>query len=74
MPAVIALGVPTVTVLVIEHVFASVIVQVYVAAPRPVAVAAVPPLGAHEYVNVPVPPVALTAAEPFVPPLHDTDV
>ena len=34
--------------------------------------AAAPPLGAHEYVSVPVPPDADTAALPFVPPLQLT--
>ena len=32
----------------------------------------VPPLGAHEYISVPVPPVADTDALPFVPPLQLT--
>ncbi|MOA44693.1 hypothetical protein D3C78_1670110 [compost metagenome] len=43
-------------------------VQVYVPAERPVADAAVPPLGAHEYAYGPVPPAVLTAAEPSLPP------
>ena len=35
----------------------------------------VPPLGAHEYVKVPVPPVAdTTDALPLLPPLQLTDV
>jgi hypothetical protein len=48
---IVAVGEPAltiVTVRVIEQPFASVIVQVYVPAASPVAVAPVPPLGAHE--------------------------
>ena len=45
---VIAVGCVIVTVCVRIHAFASVIVHVYVLAASPVAVAAVPPLGAHE--------------------------
>jgi hypothetical protein len=45
--AVIADGSVMLTVFVIEHPFASVIVQVYVPAASPVAVAAVPPAGVH---------------------------
>ena len=37
-----------VTDLVMEQAFASVIVHVYTPTPKPVAVAAVPPVGAHE--------------------------
>jgi len=45
--ALTAVGCVMVTVLVIEHPFASVMVAVYVPAERPVAVAPVPPEGAH---------------------------
>jgi hypothetical protein len=61
-----------VTVLVSVQVLASVMVTVYVPAASPVAVAAVPPDGAHAYVYAPVPPVTVTVAEPLVPPLHAT--
>jgi hypothetical protein len=50
----------------------SVIVQVYVPIARPEAVAAVPPEGAHAYVNEPAPPEAATVADPFDPPEQDT--
>jgi hypothetical protein len=46
---------------------ASVTVHVYVPGQRPVAVAAVPPEGAHEYVNGPTPPVVVTVALPVHP-------
>jgi hypothetical protein len=49
-------------------------VTVYVPAASPVAVAAVPPDGDHEYVYPGVPPLGVTVAEPFVLPLHDTFV
>jgi hypothetical protein len=49
-----------------------VIVQVYVPAQSPVAVAPVPPEGAHAYVYIPVPPLATTAALPLHTPLHVT--
>jgi hypothetical protein len=49
-------------------------VTVYEPAVRPVADAPVPPEGAHEYVYVPVPPVAVTDALPVAPPLHKTFV
>ena len=42
----------------------------YAPAANPVAVAAVPPDGDHEYVYGEVPPVADTVAEPLLPPLH----
>ena len=45
-----AVGCVIITVCVRVHEFASVIVHVYVLAANPVAVAAVPPLGVHEYV------------------------
>jgi hypothetical protein len=48
--AVTAVGCVMVNVLVIEHPTGELIVHVYVPAQRPVAVAAVPPLGAHAYV------------------------
>jgi hypothetical protein len=47
-------------------------VQVYVPAQSPVAVAPVPPEGAHAYVYTPVPPEAVTDATPVHPPLHNT--
>jgi hypothetical protein len=72
--AVIAVGCVTVIVRVITQPFASVIVQVYVPAARPVAVAPVPPEGAHEYVYVGVPPEAVTDAVPVEPPLQSTGV
>ncbi len=43
-------------------------------AARPLAVAEVPPLGAHEYVYVGVPPVGVTVAEPEALPKHNTSV
>src|SRR5688572_24238563 len=43
---------------------------VYVPARNPVAEAPVPPDGAHAYVYVPVPPVAVTLALPVVAPKH----
>ena len=46
--AVIPAGCVMETVCVFTHIFASVMVQVYVPAARPVAVAAVPPDGAQE--------------------------
>lgn len=49
---------------------APVTVQVYVPAHKPVAVAAVPPDGAHAYVNGPVPDVMVVVAEPVHAPLH----
>ncbi len=39
---------------------------------RPLAVAAVPPLGDQEYVYGPVPPLGVTVAVPLEPPLHET--
>ena len=45
-------------------------VTVYVPAINPVALAPVPPEGAHAYVYVPVPPVAVTVALPVAAPLH----
>ena len=38
---------------------------------KPLAVAAVPPDGDHKYVNVPVPPLAVTVADPLLPPLQE---
>lgn len=64
----LAVGPPlftTVTVRCNVQPFASVMVQVYDPAINPVAVAPVPPLGAHAYVYAGVPPDALTAALPF---------
>jgi hypothetical protein len=49
-------------------------VTVYVPAQRFVALALVPPDGAHAYVYVPVPPVAATDAVPVHAPLHRTFV
>ena len=43
----------------------------YVPAPKPVAVAALPPLGLHVYVKLE-PPVAVAVAVPEEPPLHKT--
>ena len=53
---------------------APVTVQVYEPAHRPEADEPVPPLGAHEYVNGPVPEVTVTVADPLQPPLHETFV
>jgi hypothetical protein len=50
----------------------AVTVHVYVPAHNPVAVAAVPPDGAHEYVNGPVPATMLVVAEPLHCPLQTT--
>jgi len=58
----------TLTVLVIVQPFASVTVTVYIADVNPVAVAAVPPDGAHEYVYGPVPPEGDTDADPLALP------
>lgn len=49
-------------------------VTVYTPAHNPVAVAAVPPDGAHAYVYAPGPPVAVTEATPLHKPLHVTFV
>ena len=46
--------------------------QVYEPAASPVAVAAVPPEGAHEYEYAGVPPLAETVAEPFEPAKQET--
>lgn len=54
--------------------FASVTVAVYVPAARPLAVAAVPPLGDQAYEYAGVPPVTVTVAEPVLPPLQATFV
>jgi hypothetical protein len=54
--------------------FASVTVTVYEPAISPVAVEPVPPEGDHAYVYAPVPPDAITDAEPVFPPLHNTFV
>jgi hypothetical protein len=70
--ATIAEGCVMLTVCVCVQEFASLIVQVYVPAVNPEAVAAVPPVGAHAYVNTPVPPEAATVADPLFPPLHET--
>jgi hypothetical protein len=66
-----AVGWVIVTVAVDVHPFASVAVTVYDPAAKPVAVAPVAEL-LHKYVFVPVPPVALTVAEPVDAPLHKT--
>ena len=58
------------TVCVVTQLPASVIVQVYVPAANPVAVAAVPPDGAQTYVNGLVPPEGVAVAVPLVPPLQ----
>ncbi len=63
-----------VTVVVEAQLFTSVIVTVYVPAERLLAVAELPPLGAHAYVNGPVPPVIVPVADPLFPPLHETFV
>lgn len=55
----------TFAVAVVVHPLASVIVTVYDPAISPVAVAAVPPAGVHEYEYGAVPPEAVTVAEPF---------
>jgi hypothetical protein len=65
-----AVGCVNVATFVLVHALASVMIQVYVPAAKPVAVAAVPPDGAHEYVYPGVPPVADTDAAPLLPPLH----
>jgi hypothetical protein len=70
--AVIAGGWVIVNVFVIEHPTGELIVQVYVPAHNPVAVAPVPPDGAHEYVYVPLPPEATTVALPLQAPLQVT--
>src|SRR6185312_3244777 len=67
-----AVGCVIITCCVLIQLLASVIVTVYVPAAKPVAVAAVPPLGDQLYVLVPVPPLAVMVAEPFVPPLQLT--
>jgi len=54
------------------HPPAPVTVTVYVPAHNPVAVAAVPPLGAHAYVKGPFPAVTVTAALPLHCALHNT--
>ena len=54
------------------HPFKPVTVQVYVPAQRAVADAAVPPDGAHAYVNGPVPVTTVTVAEPLHWPLQIT--
>src|SRR6185437_80675 len=61
---------PTITAAVAIHAFASVTVTVYVPAVNPVAVALVPPLGAHENVYAGVPPEGEAVAVPLgsVPP------
>jgi hypothetical protein len=69
---VIAVGSVMLNVSVSEHPFASVIRTEYVPAVRPVAVAFVPPEGDHWYVYPPVPPLTITMASPFEPPLHET--
>lgn len=58
--------------LVVVQPFASVIVQVKVPAHNALAVAPVPPDGAHEYVYGAVPPEATTVALPVHNPLHKT--
>jgi hypothetical protein len=68
--AVKAVGCVRVTVCVTTQEAASVMVQVYDPAVRPLAVAAVPPLGAQEYVFAPIPPVTETVADPVLPPLQ----
>ena len=68
--AVIAVGSVSVTVCLTAQETLSVTVQVYVPAVSPVAVAAVPPDGAQEYVFVPVPPDAKTVAAPVAAPLQ----
>ena len=67
-------GCVIVTVAVAEHPVASFTVTVYVPALRPVPIAFVPPVGAHDYVYGAVPPVALAVAVPVEPPLHSTPV
>jgi len=64
--AVNAAGAVNVTFAVAVHPFASVTVTVYEPAAKPLAVVFVPPLGAHEYVKLPVPPLAVTVALPSV--------
>jgi len=64
-------GSVNVTFAVVVHPFASVTVTVYEPAAKPLAVAEVPPEGAHEYVYEPVPPLAVTVALPVLPPLHN---
>jgi hypothetical protein len=67
-------GCVMVTVWVLVQELASVMVQVYVPAARPVAVAAVPPAGAQEYVYEGVPPETEIVAAPLLPPLQLTFV
>ena len=64
----------TVTVLVIEQEFASVMVHVNVPAARPVAVEAVPPLGAQLYVYPPAPPETPETVAVPVFAVHDVGV
>ena len=69
-----SVGSVTVALVVIVHPFASVTVTVYAPALSPLAVAAVPPDGDHEYVYPAVPLLATTLALPEFPPLHKTAV
>ena len=70
----IAVGCVIVNVLLAEHAFASVTVQVYVPAIKPEAVIPVPPNGVQLYVNAPVPPEADIVAAPLLPALQETFV
>jgi hypothetical protein len=56
------------------HPLPSVIVHVYVPAARLDAVAALPPLGAHEYVYPGFPPTGLAVADPVAVPKHVASV
>ena len=72
--ALIAVGCVIVKLRVVVHPFASVMVAVYVPAQSAVALAPVPPEGAHAYVYGAVPPEAVTEATPVQLPLHSTFV
>ena len=72
--AVTCVGCEIVVVAVCVHPPASVTSTVYVPTPNPVAVAPVPPEGVQLYVYPPEPPLAVTVADPFVPPKQETFV
>jgi hypothetical protein len=69
-----AVGSVIVVLAVALHPLSSVIVQVYVPGASEEAVAAVPPEGAHAYVNGDVPPEGAAVADPLSAPLQDTFV
>jgi hypothetical protein len=63
-----------VNVLIAEHAFASVTIQLYVPAIKAEAVIPVPPNGVQLYVYAPVPPEADIVAAPLFPALQETFV